>query len=413
MELLSEIIIHRPNGEAAVQLLHGDLSSLPKEHKTDILVISAYPGDYTPLEGSLMGALYRKGVDVGELSLSKAVDLRSQLHCWLSKPLAKDLQERLNVKSLLCFEPGNMLDNSEEVVGNIFRCINAFAFEQQFNVVALPIVTAGYQKVPLSIVFPVLVDAAAFWLENGLPLHCIKLVIYRQEQVPQALQIFTRAKQAFESKTARKKSNKPGGASTGSTIARNSVGATTRSGGKAGPDDVISGHSTMRSGASSALPQSVPASAPMSDSPQAQTKAESPKDEYDYFISYAHTHSELINSFVDLVKLRNGQLNIFYDRDSIPPGSQWIRQLSSAIQKAKKVLIFLSPDYDKSPVCWDEFQCAKLMEYNKRKQIIQTIYLYDYLDIEMPPIMGIYSYIDCREGDPEKLRKSIEKIIEG
>ena len=118
-----------------------------------------------------------------------------------------------------------------------------------------------------------------------------------------------------------------------------------------------------------------------------------------------------MHSFVQQVKEKKSGLQIFYDRESIPPGGLWIRQLSAAIQKAKKVLVFLSPDYDKSPVCWDEFQCAKLMEYNKRRQIIQTIYLYDYSEIEMPPIMGIYSYIDCREGDADKLKESVDKIL--
>ena len=74
------------------------------------------------------------------------------------------------------------------------------------------------------------------------------------------------------------------------------------------------------------------------------------------------------------------------------------------------MLVFLSPDYDNSPVCWDEFQCAKLMEYNKRTSMIQTIYLYNYKN-EMPPIMGIYSYLDCREGDIEKLKACITKIL--
>ena len=428
MKLLSQITIQRSSGKAFVQLLQGDLSSIPEEHETDILVISAYPGDYTPLEGSLMGALFSKGLNVGELSLSKAVDLRSQLHCWLSNPLSKDLQDRLNVRRLLCFEPGNMLEQAETVVGNIFRCINAFAFEEHNNVVALPIVAAGHQKVPLERVFPVMVDSAIFWLENGLPLQCIKLVVYRDEQVPQALKIFEKARKRFDLRTASTKRDtvekaigklkKPvknsfnrakaeddnAGRKQANTAGQESASFTSRGGGNGNTESTFPPMPPQASAAPQAAPS---ATAPSPRKPITNNH------EYDYFISYAHTHSNLINSFVSLVKSKNNQLNIFYDRDSIPAGSQWIRQLSGAIQKAKKVLIFLSPDYDKSPVCWDEFQCAKLMEYNRRQQIIQTIYLYDYKDIEMPPIMGIYSYIDCREGDEGKLEKCIQKIIAG
>jgi len=55
-------------------------------------------------------------------------------------------------------------------------------------------------------------------------------------------------------------------------------------------------------------------------------------------------------------------------------------------------------------VCWDEFQCAKLKEYNDRKPVIKTIRLFS--DSNLPPIMGIHSYIDCAEGDLRKLRRA-------
>ena len=135
------------------------------------------------------------------------------------------------------------------------------------------------------------------------------------------------------------------------------------------------------------------------------------KKGYDYFLSYAHVHSKEVQLFVDELKKKSNTLSIFYDKDSIPPGGLWIQQISAAIQKADKVLIFLSPDYDNSPVCWDEFQCAKLMEYNRKKNIIQTVYLYGHKETEMPVIMGIYSYIDCREGNPEKLQQCVQQLL--
>ena len=51
------------------------------------------------------------------------------------------------------------------------------------------------------------------------------------------------------------------------------------------------------------------------------------------------------------------------------------------------------------------------MEYNRKKSIIQTVYLYGYKETEMPPIMGIYSYIDCREGSTEKLNACIQQLL--
>ena len=102
-------------------------------------------------------------------------------------------------------------------------------------------------------------------------------------------------------------------------------------------------------------------------------------------------------------------VKLFYDRDSIPPGGLWIKKISDAIQNSKQVVCILSPSYSNSPVCWDEFQCAKLMEYNRRQPIIQTIYLYS--EAALPPMMGIYSYIDCREGDSKKLAEATRSLL--
>jgi hypothetical protein len=414
MKLISELTIQRARGNAVIQFLQGDLSAIPADHRTDILVLSAFPGCYLPTEGTLIGSLYDKGLDVEMLSGHKQADLREQLDCWLSQPLDKSLQKKLNIKRILCFEPGRQINASQELVGNIFRCINTFAFDDKNNVVAMPMVASGCQAVAEEAMLPALLDAGIFWLESGLPLVCIKFVIYREEQVAMARKIFEKVKKkyrkengAIQMEPTSVSPKKPRQATAGlrkraaKIVTINaidwSVGSTeaTNAGIESVPPNSPAVH--LPAPAGSLTPGSQPAAT----------------DHYDYFISYAHTHSDLVHSFVKKVKEKNTNLQIFYDRESIPPGGLWIRQLSAAIQKANKVLVFLSPDYDKSPVCWDEFQCAKLMEYNRRKQIIQTIYLYDYREMEMPPIMGIYSYIDCREGDAAKLTASIDKLMNG
>src|SRR5690349_3981223 len=174
MKLLSQIEINEPGRIATIQLLQGDLTALPAEHETDLLVMSAFPGDYIALEGSLIHAFLKKGFSVEDLSRNKAADLRSQLHCWLSNPLSKSDQEKFNIKQILCFEPGEKIKQPEEVVGDIFRCINTFAFDDDNNVVAMPIIATGYQKIPLEKILPALLQASYFWLNNGLPLDFLK-----------------------------------------------------------------------------------------------------------------------------------------------------------------------------------------------------------------------------------------------
>jgi hypothetical protein len=375
MKLLAQIEVKYLQQHSSIQLLQGDLSAIPAEHATDILVMSAFPGSYIALKGSLILALQQKGLVVGALAADKETDLRQQLDCWLSKPLSRQQQQQFHIKRLLCYEPGEKIREPQEVVGDIFRCINSFVFNEENNVVAMPIIATGYQQVPLQTILPAILEAAYFWLHSGLPVKCIKLVVHRDEQAQEALPIFNQFKKEIDEVNALKDED----AKSNSSIWQK-----------------IKNRFTKKED----LPK------------KSEIAAVVAKKNYDYFLSYAHVHAKEIQYFVDELKKKNGDLKIFYDKDSIPAGGLWIQQISAAIQQADKVLVFLSPDYDNSPVCWDEFQCAKLIEYNKKKSVIQTVYLFGHKETEMPVIMGIYSYIDCREGNTEKLTACIQRLLQ-
>ena len=182
MKLLSQINIERSQGSAVIQLLQGDLSEIPPEHATDLLIMSAFPGDYLALEGSVIYALNEKGLSVEALAADKETDLRNQLSCWLSKPLSPADQQKFNFKKILCFEPGEKIKNPQEVVSDIFRCINTFAFDEENNEIAMPIIGTGYQKVTINKMLPALLHACDFWLKNGLPIYSIKLVVHSSEK---------------------------------------------------------------------------------------------------------------------------------------------------------------------------------------------------------------------------------------
>ena len=381
MKVINSITVPQPGKTALLQLLHGDLSAVPREHKVDIVVVSAFPDNYTALPGSLVLALQEKGLSLKELAQHKMEDLRSQVGCWFSHPLTSALQEKLNFRQVLCFEPGTKSNDAVEVVGNIFRCLNNFVFDDDVRQVALPIIATGYQKVPFEKMFPVLIDTAIFWLKQGLPLDCIKIVIRNKKYIERASASFIKAAGNITDEKPPSPPSVSRGAAEVNDHPETNIEREQEVYNKA-REDVLVLHPAPQLSEDTAI---------------------------DYFISYAHTQTKLVQHFVDvLLKMKPG-LKIFYDKNSIAAGGLWIREISNAITRAVKVLIFMSPDYSASMVCWDEFQCAKLKEYNDKTSVIQTIYLTT--DPKLPPIMGIHSYIDCREGDLVKLATACEQLL--
>lgn len=350
MELLDSITIQKNGKQKTIQLFYGDLSAIPAQEGVDLLIVSAFPDDYTPNPGSVIGSLYQHGLSVAELAADKETDLRGQLNCWLSRPLSESEQSLMHFRQLVCFEPHGNTGDPAEAVGNIFRCLNYFALDETFNIVAMPVVASGNQKMPFRKMMPVLLKAAIFWLDQGLPLDCIKIAIYKQEDIAAAKEVFDAEKNTYlETAVTAEKLQPPV-------------------------------HNAIKK-----------------------------IDQPDVFISYAHVQTAQVQHFVDYLKSKNPDLNIFYDRTSIPPGGLWLKQISEAISKAGRILIFLSPDYSRSPVCWDEFQCAKIREYNSGQSLIQTIYLMT--DSELPSIMTLNSWIDCREGDLQKLSTACDTLL--
>lgn len=189
MILLDSIVVPCGSGSARIELHHGDLTDMEPADVVDVLVVSAFPGDYSPTPHSLIGALHAKDVSLEQLAQNPAVDLRSAFSCWLSEPITA-AHPGLCFQRILCFEslksgsPGSY-------IGDIFRALAPFVADRQpVRSISLPLLTTGDQGYAMEEALPALLDAAWHWLSNGLSLNCIKIVVRSAEKALAALALF-------------------------------------------------------------------------------------------------------------------------------------------------------------------------------------------------------------------------------
>ena len=64
----------------------------------------------------------------------------------------------------------------------------------------MPVLATGDQQFPLETMLPLLLDTAIFWLENGLPLTALQLVLHRTDQVEQGRPIFENVREQYDLK---------------------------------------------------------------------------------------------------------------------------------------------------------------------------------------------------------------------
>jgi hypothetical protein len=188
MEIVEEIITSKGK---KLQLLNGDLTQIPESHKVDVLVISAFPNDYTPTNSSLMGALYRAGLSVADLALNKESDLRMQFHCWLSHEI-----NFRNIRRVLCFEPTDR-KNPYSLIAGIFQSIMPFTVTHSIKSVAMPLILTGNQGFSARAVVKELISTSLFWLENDSSLEVIKIVERNSSKIQLLDEDFKAYKQTY------------------------------------------------------------------------------------------------------------------------------------------------------------------------------------------------------------------------
>jgi hypothetical protein len=337
MRVLATWSIERHGTERVIELLYGDIAHLPADHHVDVVAVSAFPDDYTPAPGTVLQALHQNGVSVRQLAGSKQLDMRHDFSSWLSKPISGNAAFR----HILCIESRWRGTLPQIITDDIFGAIAPlFLTDFPNGSLAMPILGTGNQGWPVQEMLECLLLAAVSWIERGLALKRLKLVVFGERDRDAAVRTFVEVQQRH---TARR---------TFATDGRE-------------PDG---GHHAGKP--------------------------------YDVFFSYAHEDYTRANMIKNTLQRLLPTCRMFYDRDSLAPGRNWLLDIGEALDTVSRVVVLFTPQYWSSGHCKFEFAAALARQLDCGEPVLFPVYMrtthipYAYRNIE---------YIDCREEDTSKL----------
>ncbi len=142
-------------GFKTIELYEGDLSG--RDLHFDVLVVSAFANGYKPLAGTLLGDLRSNlGLDIRDEEKICEYDFRRPLGLWFSRYL-----DGFPFKRVLVLEMTGTYWPIEECITNAFAAVAALASKcLDVKTLAMPILGAGHQQIPLSSVVPSLLSSA-------------------------------------------------------------------------------------------------------------------------------------------------------------------------------------------------------------------------------------------------------------
>lgn len=132
------------------------------------------------------------------------------------------------------------------------------------------------------------------------------------------------------------------------------------------------------------------------------------ESKYDVFISYAHEDLNAAQLIAKELTALQAGIRIFMDRMSINVGAAWQPEIFEAIDVCRRVLVLFSPSYLNSKVCKEEFNIAWVRGREADEDCVFPLYLYS---ASLPSYMKYRLYIDCREGDQNKLKEACSNLL--
>jgi hypothetical protein len=217
--------------------------------------------------------------------------------------------------------------------------------------VAMPIVASGNQRVPREEMLAAILAAAGRWMDFGLPLNRLRIVMHRYDPHEAAIAAFD-------------------------AFALSVQGGSTPS-------------SAGRTGAK----------------PAGMGNPHEPK----VFISYAHADGrpavDEIRSHISAVA---PNVRTLVDIVDIDVGTYWQTRIAELIESSNKVALVVTEGFWQSKVCLEEYNMARVLDSDRGGGALFPIYA---LSCDLPLHFRTLNYVDCREADQKRLQQACDRLV--
>jgi TIR domain len=357
-----------------LELSSGDLAALGPGDGCDLIVLSAFPGDYTPTAGSLIGALSRRGLGVAQFARDPEFDLRASTSCWLSRPIP-GARGTFGFNRLLCYEPRTPAV-AATAVGDVFRALVPFVGPPTgIRDVAMPLVASGYQARPREEMLSAILSAAEHWMSFGLPLDRLRVVIRETTPARPLVRVFESFAKAARVRRSGAPSRPlmPTGADAESS--RRPAGGSLRR-----TDEIAVSEQRLSAGRGRTV-----------------------------FVSYARADGrDVVDEIRSHLSAVAPDLRTLIDVVDIDVGAYWQTRIAELIESSDKVLVIVTDGFWRSKNCLEEYNMALLLHKERPAGVLFPIYA---RSCQLPLHLRAINYVDCREADRVLLQKACNQLV--
>jgi len=181
MPQINVIEVPTSHGFKTIEVHHNDITQLPFD--VDLLVISAFSGQYFPTPNTVISAL-QENMEISAMYYANEpeLDLRNSLGCWVSKKIDGKPIKYLGCVESIARDTCNT-GSPEEVISNLFGTISMMHYRGvELSSIAMPILGTGNQRTPVEKVLPILIEKSVNALNHNTALKTIYFVEWSEQK---------------------------------------------------------------------------------------------------------------------------------------------------------------------------------------------------------------------------------------